>query len=225
MALLPWASGAQAVCLNSTLKQGESRYEVRETGLVQDRLTQLTWRACSEGQVFQVDGSCAGAATLFTPSEVDAFAKQLAQSQWFGGSLSTAQWRLPNANELSSLVELGCTAPTLNDRVFKATVPTHYWTNGLLYRRHAGVSPALLAKLVLHFQGSPVVFGDTRDLVADVTARHVVSFADGSTSLLFLQVTLLSPVSLVPAGVPVYQVSRNRQPSHPVRLVRGPMSP
>jgi len=47
-------------------------------------------------------------------------------------------WRLPNKNELISLVDYACTSPAINDSVFPATIPTP-----LLSLLNDGIFPAI----------------------------------------------------------------------------------
>lgn len=72
-----------------------------------DTKTGLIWKRCPEGYTFSNNTCTATGATTFTWQA----ALQRAQTQ--GGG-----WRLPNINELTSIVELKCYYPAINLTVF-----------------------------------------------------------------------------------------------------------
>lgn len=86
------------------------RYEILEGGAVaRDTVTGLEWKRCAAGQEW--DGSqCAGEAEWFEWRE----GLQLAAAEPGG-------WRLPNINELESLVEYCRVEPAINTAAFPAT--------------------------------------------------------------------------------------------------------
>lgn len=80
---------------------------------VTDNATGLVWKRCSEG----LSGtSCAdGTASSFT---------------WQGAlAAASGDWRLPNRNELSSLLERQCSSPAINAAVFPGTPVGSYWSS------------------------------------------------------------------------------------------------
>lgn len=94
----------------------DSRYSSSEPVggefVVTDLATGLMWKRCSEGQS---GADCTAGATVFL--------------DW-GSALTRANnaihagfsdWRLPNADELHSLVETGCSSPAINPRAFPNT--------------------------------------------------------------------------------------------------------
>lgn len=85
--------------------------------------TGLTWKQCSEG----LSGvSCAtGAATALTWSQALGAATPLNVGNFAGQS----DWRLPNDQELASIVETGCYSPSINATRFPNTVANGYWTS------------------------------------------------------------------------------------------------
>ncbi|WP_136057624.1 DUF1566 domain-containing protein [Candidatus Halocynthiibacter alkanivorans] len=86
--------------------QFQSRFKVAQ-GIVQDNKTHLTWQRCSVGTTWSSDNSCSGEIEYMSLSD----AKQMAATLADG-------WRIPNIEELSSLLELSCTEPSINAEVF-----------------------------------------------------------------------------------------------------------
>ncbi|MBE3657355.1 hypothetical protein BOO92_11790 [Vibrio navarrensis] len=79
-------------------------------GTVTHHTTGLIWQRCSLGQSW--DGAdCTGTATAFTWQQALAAATQDALAGF-------SDWRLPNKNELASIVEHRCYGPAINDQLF-----------------------------------------------------------------------------------------------------------
>lgn len=90
-------------------------------GTVTHHKTGLIWQRCSLGQSW--DGTdCIGNATAFTWA--DALAAG-AQNTLAGFS----DWRLPNKNELASIVEYRCHGPAINNQQFPNTPLEWYWSS------------------------------------------------------------------------------------------------
>ncbi|MBK1723021.1 Lcl domain-containing protein [Thiocystis violacea] len=90
-------------------------------GTVTDTRTGLMWKTCVEGQTWS-GGTCTrGGAT----SHPWAAALDLAESATFAGH---DDWRLPNVNELMSLVEPCRTNPSINDSLFPNTPTWYVWS-------------------------------------------------------------------------------------------------
>ncbi len=81
---------------------------------VEDTETGLIWQRCSLGQA---GNDCTGYAN-------DSYTWQGALQA--GGS--APPWRVPNINELRSIVEEKCYGPAINLTVFPNTVSSHYWS-------------------------------------------------------------------------------------------------
>lgn len=81
---------------------------------VKDTKTQLIWKRCTQGKSW-IDSGCTGTAATHTWSEALA--------------LGVEGWRLPNMNELSSLVETACYNPAIDSTVFPNTVGGIYWSS------------------------------------------------------------------------------------------------
>lgn len=93
-------------------------------GTVTHNTTGLMWMRCSLGQSW--DGnSCQGSVSDF--SWKDALAKVAVLNEMaFAGK---NDWRLPNKNELASIVEERCQSPSINNSVFPNTFGSGYWTS------------------------------------------------------------------------------------------------
>lgn len=78
-----------------------------------NKTTGLMWMRCSLGQTWS-GSACADSATLFAWADVPAVA---VGSNFAGYS----DWRLPNRNELGSIVERRCYSPSINPVVFPNT--------------------------------------------------------------------------------------------------------
>lgn len=115
-----------ATCLANLPAQAlDSRYQIQGETVV-DQHTGLMWQRCALGQVWspekkrcQLDLELQ---RLFTWSE----AVTLAQATAFAGH---GDWRLPNKNELSSLLDRACTGPALNETAFPDTPLGGFWTS------------------------------------------------------------------------------------------------
>lgn len=113
--------GAQAACRDDILATApDSRYRDNSNGTVADLWTGLIWKQCAEG----LSGAdcLTGSPSLFTWQQ----ALQHAEAQVFAGS---SLWRLPNKNELASLVERRCYDPAINGRFFPNTPSDWFWSS------------------------------------------------------------------------------------------------
>ncbi len=121
--LLLAAHSSAATCRNDiTASTPDQDFTLHNDGTVTHNSTGLMWMRCSLGQTW--DGStCTGAASTFTWQN----ALGAAQSHNFAGH---SDWRLPNKNELASLVEQRCVSPAINSKIFPST-PTggSFWSS------------------------------------------------------------------------------------------------
>jgi len=106
----------------------DSSFTINSDGTVTDNTTGLKWMRCSLGQEWNGE-TCSGKAASFTWSE----SLKAAAVHKFAGY---ADWRLPNKNELESIVEGRCFSPAINNSVFPATPAAYYWSSSP-YAAHA----------------------------------------------------------------------------------------
>lgn len=100
----------------------DSIYLVHGNGTVTDTRTRLMWKLCAEGQSWN-GNACAGDPSTHTWEE----ALMLAEGHTFAGR---SDWRLPNRNELQSLVETCRTNPATNTTIFPmASSGWHFWSS------------------------------------------------------------------------------------------------
>jgi hypothetical protein len=106
----------------------DSNFILQNNGTAIHKTTGLMWMRCVLGQ--QWDGlSCKGTAASFSWGE----ALNAAVMNKFS---DFSDWRLPNKNELESIVEVRCVSPSINAGVFPSTPQTFHWTS----TPYAGVS-------------------------------------------------------------------------------------
>lgn len=118
---LPAISAAQ-VCNSAIIATTpDVAFTLNKDGTAIHRSTGLMWMRCSLGQSW--DGKqCKGEATGFSWGS----ALQAAGKQAFAGH---TDWRLPNKNELETILEESCNSPAINPRVFPVTPPVYFWTS------------------------------------------------------------------------------------------------
>jgi hypothetical protein len=112
-----------ASCLDGALLVNPTTaFTNNDDGTVTHIATGLTWRQCPLGQALS-GSSCTGAAT-WAPW---ASALVAAESLSFAGE---SDWRLPNINELRSLVERACKGPSTNAALFPLTYDAYrFWSS------------------------------------------------------------------------------------------------
>jgi hypothetical protein len=98
----------------------DSRYRENGDGTVTDLSTGLIWKQCAEG----LSGAdcTTGSPSTFTWQA----ALQHAEDAVFAGS---SLWRLPNKNELASLVERRCVNPAINATPLPNTPSSWFWSS------------------------------------------------------------------------------------------------
>ena len=100
----------------------QSVYYTRDH-LVQDLSRGLEWMRCSVGQRWSLESEmCIGKAVQLNHEEIEQVIVQ-ADEQLGPG------WRLPNREELESLVCQDCGPPMIDPEVFPQTEPMPYWTS------------------------------------------------------------------------------------------------
>ncbi|NEX16738.1 MAG: hypothetical protein C1943_08940 [Halochromatium sp.] len=118
------AAQAEQTCNDAVVATApDSRFQDNGNGTVTDLATGLIWKQCAEGL------SGAGCATGSAQGFAWQAALQHAEAEVFAGS---DLWRLPNKNELASLVEQRCYNPAINERYFPNTPSSWFWSSSPL---------------------------------------------------------------------------------------------
>jgi hypothetical protein len=109
-------------CKNSVIAiASNSTFTIHNDGTVTDDSTGLMWMRCSLGQKWE-GKNCGEAAASFS------WAKGLKIADGFEFAGYT-DWRLPNKNELESIVENHCFSPAIKSEVFPATPSAYFWSS------------------------------------------------------------------------------------------------
>jgi hypothetical protein len=87
--------------------------------VVTDQVTGLVWKPCSEGQ---------SGATCMGPAAQDDWQGALARAN-DATHAGFDDWRLPNREELLSIIETGCFNPAINTTAFPSTEAQTYWSS------------------------------------------------------------------------------------------------
>jgi len=88
-------------------------------GTVTDQKTNLVWQKCSMGQTN--DAICSGTATSATWANMLTYCNNLTLA-----GKSVGAWRLPNVNELNSIVDETKSSPAIDTTSFPATIAAMY---------------------------------------------------------------------------------------------------
>jgi len=96
-------------------------YVLKNDGTAIHEVTGLIWMRCSLGQEWN-GSTCTKDPQLYTWGG----ALQAASRINFAGF---SDWRVPNKNELETILEERCNSPTINQAVFPATPPFYFWTS------------------------------------------------------------------------------------------------
>ena len=118
MALTATFSQAQTCQTNIKNKTPDSRYQLlNNNSEVKDLKTGLIWQRCSLGQTWS-GTSCTGKTTEYEWKAALQAAKKMGSG-----------WRMPNVTELSSLLELACYFPAINEDFFPDTIHGMFWSS------------------------------------------------------------------------------------------------
>ena len=103
----------------------DSLYTDHGDGTVTDNATGLMWQKCSQG-LSASDCLTGGAQTYIWQAALTA-----AKTANTNNDSGYSDWRLPNKNELESLVEDACSAPdtAINTSMFPNTLADWYWSS------------------------------------------------------------------------------------------------
>ncbi|MEI6705752.1 MAG: DUF1566 domain-containing protein [Methylococcales bacterium] len=128
-----------------------------------DKTTKLIWMRCSVGQ--QWDGqSCVGQAKEYDSNQALQIAGELAKKYKWGGY---SDWRVPNIDELRTLVRLENKPVTINPEVFPNTPQKIYMSSDTDFSFFTGSCP-----LVIDFASGKRYKGDSRDYAAAIRLVH-----------------------------------------------------
>jgi len=94
------------------------RFTDNGDGTVTDHGTGLVWQKCSYGQGAL---DCSGATGTRTWQEALQYCRNL--------PLAGRSWRLPNVNEIKSIVDYSTYNPVVNTALFPNTRAAHYWSS------------------------------------------------------------------------------------------------
>ena len=113
---------AEQACKQSVLSTSPAAdFNLGQNGTAVDNKTGLMWMRCSLGQEW-IEKECRGEADLMN------WGKSLQVSTGFEFAGYT-DWRLPNKNELVSIVEERCSSPSINSKIFPSAPPLFFWTS------------------------------------------------------------------------------------------------
>lgn len=121
--LMLGAQGAAAQKCSETIpgSSHDVSFLPHDNGTVTHKVTGLMWMTCSLGQDWDKK-SCVGNAAGYSWVQ----ALQMSNSFTYAGF---TDWRLPNRNELETILEAKCNAPAINANIFPGTNPDYYWTS------------------------------------------------------------------------------------------------
>jgi len=115
-------AGAGQTCSDKILATApEAAFIVKQDGTAVDKRTGLMWMRCSLGQSW-TGKTCRGKAASYAWRD----ALTAAAGYEFAGY---SDWRLPNKNELESIVEGRCISPAIDEKVFPATPAVYCWSS------------------------------------------------------------------------------------------------
>ena len=129
------AQAQQSCPAGYPLTTPDSDFADAGNGTVRHIPTGLVWKRCTEGQSWN-GSTCTGSAAGYTWQQ--AFQCADAVNAGTAGTQNAGQtdWRVPNQNELRSIVKRDCTNPSINQTQFPATPVSYFWSGSPV----AGVS-------------------------------------------------------------------------------------
>ncbi len=133
-ALLP-ADASAAICNGqAAYTKPDARYTNHGDGTVTDRKTGLMWKRCHEGETWSGTACVASSPVTFTWQGSLQRAQQV-NANTAGQRMGRTDWRVPNFQELASLIEDNCESPAINATYFGTTPGTatypysYFWTS------------------------------------------------------------------------------------------------
>lgn len=101
----------------------DSRYTDNGDGTLTDSRTGLMWKQCSEGLTTTATACDTGTPQTYTWQQA---LDQVSTVNGSGGFAGHTDWRLPNRNELASLIERKCFDPAINTTIFPNILSANY---------------------------------------------------------------------------------------------------
>ena len=108
-------------CSNYFAEDEFGRFEIKENGVAYDPNTKLYWSRCSVGQKLNRE-QCVGKPVLATFEDAYAYVDEISNK-------SARKWRIPNNEELRSIMEKKCINPSVNLNVFPNILVENYWSS------------------------------------------------------------------------------------------------
>lgn len=105
-------------CVSGEKRTEPNHFTDNGDGTVRDNTTGLIWQKCSYGQD---PPSCTSSLTMDNWENAVSYCKNL--------DLASRSWRLPNINELNSLVDVTRYEPTIHPAFFLGTGQDNYWSS------------------------------------------------------------------------------------------------
>jgi hypothetical protein len=116
-------------------------FTVQKAGTVTHKRTGLMWKVCTQGQIWQtstegIEGEEGeeGTGQCVAGEQVGKYNWQQALAipdsvNTTGGYATYTDWRLPNINELFSIVENACLNNAINETIFNNILTMNYWSS------------------------------------------------------------------------------------------------
>lgn len=120
---LATSNGSALAACNNAIPQStpDEAFTIHGDGTVTHNKTGLTWMRCALGQTWS-GATCSGLAQAYDWQS----ALQAAHGYAFAGY---SDWRLPNKNELASIVEDACFNPAINIVIFPNDPASFVWSS------------------------------------------------------------------------------------------------
>ena len=109
------------------LTSSSKEFIAHNDGTVTHLQTRIMWKQCLAGINAGAGGACSeGELELLNWQQALQYVQELNAS---GGFAGYTDWRLPNAKELTSVIEYGCSKPAINLQMFPNMAGTRVWSS------------------------------------------------------------------------------------------------
>lgn len=120
-------------------------------GTISDPETGLMWKKCSEGQTWStLSNTCTGSALTYNWQAALQHAKRVNEKD-VGEAFNHFNWRVPNINELDSIVEIRCESPSINLTFFPLTPSASFGSSSASFAPSMVVEEQLPMSYVVDF--------------------------------------------------------------------------